>query len=99
MTTNHASGGVRRPAARAHGRRHSAAETRAGHPFGLAQPLRISRTSSQDVGVAQGSDVVVATAALEVGYNDPDVGGVMQHKAPRDWAAFLQRKGRAGDRE
>ncbi len=67
-----------------------------GHPFGLAQPLRISRTSSQDSGVEQGSDVVVATAALEVGYNDPLVGGVMQHKAPRDWAAFLQRKGRAG---
>ena len=67
-----------------------------GHPFGLAQPLRISRTSSQDSGVDQGSDVVVATAALEVGYNDPLVGGVMQHKAPRDWAAFLQRKGRAG---
>ena len=67
-----------------------------GHPFGLAQPLRVGRTSSQDVGVEQGSDVIVATAALEVGYNDPDVGGVMQHKAPRDWAAFLQRKGRAG---
>jgi hypothetical protein len=67
-----------------------------GHPFGLAQPLRISRTSSQDSGVDQGSDVVVATAALEVGYNDSLVGGVMQHKAPRDWAAFLQRKGRAG---
>lgn len=67
-----------------------------GHPFGLAQPLRISRTSSQDTGVEQGSDVIVATAALEVGYNDPEVGAVMQHKAPRDWAAFLQRKGRAG---
>ncbi len=69
-----------------------------GHPYGLARPLRLSRTSSQDAGVEQGSDVVVATAALEVGYNDPDVGAVMQHKAPRDWAAFLQRKGRAGRR-
>jgi hypothetical protein len=69
-----------------------------GHPFGLASSLRLSRTSSQDAGVVQGSDVVVATAALEVGYNDPDVGAVMQHKAPRDWAAFLQRKGRAGRR-
>ncbi len=35
---------------------------------------------------------------LEVGYNDPEVGAVMQHKAPRDWAAFVQRKGRAGRR-
>jgi hypothetical protein len=67
-----------------------------GHPFGLNMPLRIGRTSSQDVGVEQTSDVVVATASLEVGYNDPEVGAVMQHKAPRDWAAFLQRKGRAG---
>ena len=44
------------------------------------------------------SDLIVATAALEIGYNDPDVGAVMQHKAPRDWAAFLQRRGRAGRR-
>jgi hypothetical protein len=69
-----------------------------GHSYGLTRPLRLSRTSSQDVGVDQRSDVVVATAALEVGYNDPDVGAVLQHKAPRDWAAFLQRKGRAGRR-
>jgi hypothetical protein len=69
-----------------------------GHALGLTQSLRIGRTSSQDTGVDRGSDVVVATAALEVGYNDPDVGAVMQHKAPRDWAAFLQRKGRAGRR-
>jgi hypothetical protein len=69
-----------------------------GHPFGLTQSLRVGRTSSQDTGVDRGSDVVVATAALEVGYNDPDVGAIMQHKAPRDWAAFLQRKGRAGRR-
>ena len=69
-----------------------------GHSVGLSQPLLISRTSSQDVGVAQNSDIVVATAALEVGYNDPEVGAVMQHKTPHDWAAFVQRKGRAGRR-
>jgi len=40
--------------------------------------------------------VIVATAALEVGYNDSTVGAVLQHKAPRDYAAFLQRRGRAG---
>lgn len=64
----------------------------------LARPLRVGRTSSQDVGVEQGADVVVATASLEVGFNDPDVGAVMQHKAPLDMASFLQRKGRAGRR-
>jgi ATP-dependent Lhr-like helicase len=58
--------------------------------------LRIGRTSSQDAGVDSGADLIVATASLEVGFNDPRVGLVMQHKAPRDTAAFLQRKGRAG---
>lgn len=60
--------------------------------------LRIERTSSQDMGVAKNADVVVATAALEVGYNDPEVNVVLQHKAPKDPAQFLQRKGRAGRR-
>lgn len=62
----------------------------------LEQPLRISRTTSQDAGVAAASDVVVATAALEIGFNDTTVGAVLQHKSPRQMAAFIQRKGRAG---
>lgn len=64
----------------------------------LDRPLRIARTSSQDVGVEHSADVIVATASLEVGFNDPDVGGIIQHKAPLDMASFLQRKGRAGRR-
>src|SRR5206468_382325 len=40
--------------------------------------------------------VIVATATLEVGYDDPHVGAVVQHKAPHDAARFVQRKGRAG---
>ena len=67
-----------------------------GH--GLQLPLNIGRTSSQDTGVTSNADVIVATASLEVGFNDPEVGGVIQHKAPRDMASFLQRKGRAGRR-
>ncbi|GAA2666309.1 protein DpdJ [Actinoplanes palleronii] len=58
--------------------------------------LVVSRTSSQDSGVDAGADIVVATSSLEVGYDDPRVGGVLQHKAPRDVAQFLQRRGRAG---
>jgi DEAD/DEAH box helicase/Helicase conserved C-terminal domain len=58
--------------------------------------LQVSRTSSQDTGVAQLTDIVVATSALEVGYDDSRVGAVLQHKAPRDIAQFLQRRGRAG---
>lgn len=58
--------------------------------------MKVGRTSSQDAGVDAGSQIIVATASLEVGFNDPTVGAVMQHKAPRDPASFLQRKGRAG---
>src|SRR5205814_428178 len=54
--------------------------------------------SSQDSGVDRNADLVVATASLEVGYNDSRVGLVLQHKAPHDPAAFIQRRGRAGRR-
>ena len=62
----------------------------------LTQKLTIGRTSSQDRGVAAEADVIVATAALEVGFNDPLVGAIVQHKAPHQLANFVQRKGRAG---
>jgi len=58
--------------------------------------LRVGRVSSQDTGVGAVDQVIVATSSLEVGYNDPAVGAIVQHKAPRDPASFLQRKGRAG---
>jgi hypothetical protein len=57
---------------------------------------RVGRTTAYDSGVALDTEIVVATAALEVGYDDEAVGLVLQHKAPRDMAQFLQRKGRAG---
>ncbi|KAB2588178.1 DEAD/DEAH box helicase [Streptomyces arboris] len=60
------------------------------------RPLLIGRTSSQDAGVDADADLVVATASLEVGFNDPRVGLVLQHKAPHNAASFLQRRGRAG---
>jgi hypothetical protein len=62
----------------------------------LREGLTIGRTCAQDPGVNLAADVIVATASLEVGFNDPEVGAVIQHKAPRDMAQFLQRKGRAG---
>jgi hypothetical protein len=62
----------------------------------LSSRLVVSRTSSQDAGVDRAADVIVATASLEVGFNDPSVGAVLQHKAPLDVAQYLQRKGRAG---
>ncbi|MBO9128577.1 hypothetical protein J7Q84_02555 [Bacillus sp. 165] len=66
--------------------------------FGLQNPMKIDITSSQYKGVDTRAKFVVATSTLEVGYNDPDVGAVIQHKAPRNLASFLQRKGRAGRR-
>jgi hypothetical protein len=63
---------------------------------GLRQRLMVKRVSSQDRGVDAGADVIVATAVLEVGFDDPVVGAVIQHKAPRGTAGFLQRKGRGG---
>jgi hypothetical protein len=62
----------------------------------LSERLHIDRVSSQDRGIDASADVVVATAALEVGFDDPSVGAVIQHKAPKGMAGFLQRKGRAG---
>lgn len=62
----------------------------------LSERLNIDRVSSQDRGIDSNANVIVATAALEVGFDDPSVGAVIQHKAPKGMAGFLQRKGRAG---
>lgn len=62
----------------------------------LKVPMQVDITSSQHKGVNENAKFVIATSTLEVGYNDPKVGAVIQHKAPRNLASFLQRKGRAG---
>ena len=62
----------------------------------LSNSLEVARTTAHDKGVSGRSEVVIATSALEVGFDDPGVGLVLQHKAPRSMASFLQRKGRAG---
>jgi len=67
-----------------------------GHEIDGDVQKRVGRTSSQDSGVANDADIIVATASLEVGFDDDRVGAVLQHKAPHDVAQFLQRKGRAG---
>ena len=66
-----------------------------GHNLVGDEQLTVGRTASQDPGVDD-RDVIIATASLEVGFNDPTVGAVVQHKAPNGAATFLQRKGRAG---
>lgn len=67
-----------------------------GNALGPGDRLGIGRISSQDPGLDPDKKIVVATASLEVGYDDPAVGAVLQHKAPKEASAFLQRKGRAG---
>ncbi|MCC7066697.1 MAG: DEAD/DEAH box helicase [Planctomycetes bacterium] len=62
----------------------------------LQNPIRVDDVSSLSPGVRPDADVVIATASLELGFDDPDVGVVLQHKAPHDAASFLQRMGRAG---
>lgn len=65
-----------------------------GHNLGT--PVQVGRTSSQDQGVQANAEIIIATTSLEVGFDDPTVGAVVQHKAPPGAARFLQRKGRAG---
>ncbi|WP_224705151.1 protein DpdJ [Devosia aquimaris] len=67
-----------------------------GHTLQSNDRKTVGRVMSMDPGVGSHLDIIVATASLEVGYNDPLVGAVIQHKAPNDVAQFLQRKGRAG---
>lgn len=67
-----------------------------GHGLDDTAQLRIGRTSSQDAGVDLTTDIVVATASIEVGFDDSQAAAVIQHKAPREAAQFIQRRGRAG---
>lgn len=100
-TGRHPNGGLahlRQPEPNNHGRYEAGQDwslpVRIGHD--LRRRHQVGRTTAYDSGVADHTEVVVATAALEVGYDDEAVGLVLQHKAPRDMAQFLQRKGRAG---
>ena len=70
-----------------------------GHSLLFGSRARVGRTSSQDLGVDSSAEIVVATSALEVGFDDPEVGAVLQHKAPQSASAYLQRKGRAGRKQ
>lgn len=67
-----------------------------GHSLETDRAKNIQLISSQSSGKVETADVVVATASLEVGISDDRVGAVLQHKAPRSAAQYLQRKGRAG---
>ena len=65
-------------------------------PDALTSGLQVDITTSQYEGVTPHANLVIASSTLEVGYNDPTVGAIIQHKTPASRAAFLQRKGHAG---
>lgn len=94
LRARHPGEGARAAAARDDDGQRWAMPEQIGHA--LSDRLVIGRTTSRDPGVEGRANVVVATAALEVGFDDPHVGAVLQHKAPRSFGAFLQRRGRAG---
>ena len=64
--------------------------------YDLDRQLRLSKCTSQSPGADTNSDMIIATSSLEVGYDDPNVAGIIQHKTPLNVASYLQRKGRAG---
>jgi hypothetical protein len=64
----------------------------------LRQTLLVTGCSSQRPGLNAGSDLIVATSSLEVGFDDPEVGAMLHHKRPVSLSSFVQRKGRAGRR-
>ena len=63
--------------------------------YDLDRQLRLSKCTSQTPGADTSSDMIIATSSLEVGYDDPHVGGIIQHKTPLNVASYLQRKGRS----
>ena len=65
-------------------------------PRPAAGELRIGRTSSQDAGVDRECRPGRRDGFPRSGLQRPRVGLVLQHKAPYDAAAFIQRRGRAG---
>ena len=64
----------------------------------LNNSLQVNLTTAESPGVNSTSTVVLATSALEVGFDDNQVGMIVQHKSPISMASFVQRRGRAGRR-
>lgn len=68
---------------------------RPGDPLRVARaPVKSGQEKAEEL--VKSSDIVFATSALEVGYDDPDMALVYQHYAPQNLASFVQRKGRGG---
>ena len=55
---------------------------RIGHALDEHSHVGIGRTTSQDADVDRSASAIVATASLEVGFNDPRVGAIIIRRAP-----------------
>jgi hypothetical protein len=63
------------------------------------QAMRIIEVSSKNPNdVANGHDIVIATASLEVGVDDPNFRATIHYRPPLNVFSFIQRRGRAGRR-
>ncbi len=65
---------------------------------GLPDPMQLKRKSARDrqVQITPDDDLIITTTALEVGYDDNSLMGVIQYQSPSNVASFVQRKGRGG---
>jgi len=65
---------------------------------GLEDPMRIKRKSARDrqERIEPEDDLIITTTALEVGYDDASLMGIIQYQSPSNVASFVQRKGRGG---
>lgn len=65
---------------------------------GLQEPMRIKRKTASDrqTRIETDDDLIITTTALEVGYDDSTLMGIIQYQAPSNVASFVQRKGRGG---
>jgi len=62
--------------------------------------MRVKRKTASDrqERIEPEDDLIITTTALEVGYDDATLMGIIQYQAPANVASFVQRKGRGGRR-
>lgn len=62
------------------------------------QAMTINEVSSKNLNDVAYGDIVIATASLEVGVDDPNFRATIHYRPPLNVFSFIQRRGRAGRR-
>lgn len=60
--------------------------------------MQINEISSKNLNDVANGDIVIATASLEVGVDDPNFRATIHYRPPLNVFSFIQRRGRAGRR-